>query len=747
MIKRVLLLGGLFLSVAAQSQTPIATARTMASGATVTVKGIAINGSEFGNVRYIQDGTGGLALFGGNLSGVQRGDTLEATGTVSPYYNLFEITPVSQFDIVNSGNPLPSPQIETMNSGYAEAFEGELVRINGVSFTATGTFSGNTNYDLTDGSITIEDAIRINPGTNLVGTPIPPGTLDVIGVMSQYCPPINGSGCNTGYQLLPRDLNDIVFSGAPPVLTTNLFQSNITTNAFTVSFNTQNNGNTIIRYGTTANNLDQSVSDNTQVTSHSANLTGLQPATVYYVQGLSVSTANDTSFSSVQPMMTASLSTGAITAYFNRPVDHSYSSGTNAVFLNQEIDDTLKAYIDRAEQSLDIAIYNLDNDNGIVTAINAAAASGVTVRVVCNESVSSAVYNLFIEAVGKIKSPPDDFPYGLMHNKMVIIDANHSDPNKAVYWTGSTNFTDLQVDIDANDVIIFQDQSIAKAATIEFNEMFGSTGPIPNTGVSNFGPDKSSNTPHEFLIGGRRVEMYFSPTDAVNLQVKRVLEQADESIYFSLFAFTRTELAYAITDANDNGALAQGLVESPADSAVYAILAGANGIGAANVKVDNNGYNLHHKYAIVDAFDVNSDPLVVTGSYNWSNTATQRSDENIVIVHDATIANIYFQEWAQRFEDAGGTVITDVALSTNPSYNITLFPNPAQHAVTVNYAVSNNEAPLFRMYDLTGRIVKERKADASHGHFNLELSDVTAGLYLLNVSTKSFTHTVRLEKL
>src|ERR1051325_472283 len=46
-------------------------------------------------------------------------------------------------------------------------------------------------------------------------------------------------------------------------------------------------------------------------------------------------------------------SSGDIKIYFNHPVDNSVSSGVNAVYLNQSMDDTLVAYIDRANYSLD----------------------------------------------------------------------------------------------------------------------------------------------------------------------------------------------------------------------------------------------------------------------------------------------------------------------------------------------------------------------------------------------------------
>ena len=57
-----------------------------------------------------------------------------------------------------------------------------------------------------------------------------------------------------------------------------------------------------------------------------------------------------------------------------------------------------------------------------------------------------------------------------MHNKFVVFDANSSDPDKPIVWTGATNFTDGQINTDPNNVIIVQDQSLAKTFQLEFKE-------------------------------------------------------------------------------------------------------------------------------------------------------------------------------------------------------------------------------------------------------------------------------------
>lgn len=57
------------LTLITQAQvTDIATARTYATGTQVTISGVCQNGQELGNIRYINDGTGSMAVFGNAIS-------------------------------------------------------------------------------------------------------------------------------------------------------------------------------------------------------------------------------------------------------------------------------------------------------------------------------------------------------------------------------------------------------------------------------------------------------------------------------------------------------------------------------------------------------------------------------------------------------------------------------------------------------------------------------------------------------
>ncbi len=202
-MKKTILTGFIaFASLFASAQT-ISDARNMGIGQTVTVKGVVTNGSELGNIRYIQDGTAAIPAYGSNLSSVSRGDSITATGALLDFSGLLEISPTNSF-INHGAGSMPTPLVVPLAS-IGESIEAQLVRVDNVTFTTTGTFAtGNSTVQVTDGVTTLD--VRINGSTNIDGTAIPTGPVSIIALVGQF---------NTNYQIVPRDLNDIFAYVAP----------------------------------------------------------------------------------------------------------------------------------------------------------------------------------------------------------------------------------------------------------------------------------------------------------------------------------------------------------------------------------------------------------------------------------------------------------------------------------------------------------------------------------------------------
>ncbi|MBI9067729.1 MAG: T9SS type A sorting domain-containing protein [Salinivirgaceae bacterium] len=640
----------IFFNLILFSQATIQEARNMELGSTVTITGVAINGGEMGLIRYIQDETAGIAVYSSLMGSVNRGDNVTLTGTLKDYNNLLEIDPVTAFTVNSVNNDLPTPVI-LAPSELAEEFEGELVEIKDVIFANGGsTFAGNTSYSFeTNGE---SASIYVKAGSPLEGNIIPSSEVKLIGICSQY----SYDDPNGGYQLLIRDMGDIQ-NNSSIFFTSAVELSNLSTSGFELSWTTNTTGDSWLMYGNTGDlELGTSIAE-TEDVFHQVSLTNFEPSEIIYAKAVSTD-GNDTIYSPTQVFITQSESAGEIIAYFNTETEDTASSGTFATTLDHLIDDTVIQYINRAEFTIDLAIYNINNNgiSNISEALNEAFSRGVVVRIVHDGSTACVGLNDLDEQIPTIASPTAA-EYGIMHNKFLIIDANAEDANQPILWTGSTNFTVDNINKDANNVVIIQDKSLALAYKLEFEEMWGSSTDVPNLENAKFGFDKSDNTPHNFIIGGNDVELYFSPSDQTNTFLIDAIESADHDLSVETMLITRSDIAYAIRDINSNGVATNVITDNESSNSAFVNDLLRDELKAhftfANV---SNGI-LHHKFMVVDQGDETSDPLVFTGSHNWSNGANNINDENTLVIHSQRIANEFYQQFVYYFIENEGSFV------------------------------------------------------------------------------------------
>jgi len=653
-MKKTLLIALVFLGITAftNAQNSILEARGMAIGTVVTVKGIVTNGSELGVIRYFQDNTAGIAAYGSSVNGVNRGDSVTITGTLKNYNQLLELDPVSNVTIRSTGNPVPSAIIVTPVQ-LAEPYEGMLVKINNATFADAGGIFTQKKYMFTSNGETGYIYVKNNQ-TDIIGQPIPNGPVSLTGVLSQF----DYNSPTAGYQVLPRTISDIQMNSSI-YLTTTLTNTSFTKTQLDFSWNTNIDGTTEMYYGSSAGAVTSNVVTGTGgATSHTVSITGVTAGQVVWVQGFSVS-GSDTAFSGIMPFTTISNSSGDIKVYFNTAVDNSYSSGVNAVALPSAIDDTLISYINRAKYSIDLTMYNFNNlgISNVSTALKAAADRGVTVRVIgCGTTANLGIDELAGSNVNVLVGPSSNGRTGIMHNKFILFDTESANADEPLVWTGSTNLTDGQINLDPNNVIIIQDQSLARAYKIEFEEMWGSSGIIADAAKARFGFTKKNNTPHEFKINGKRVECYFSPTDGVNAKIVQNINTTNNDLSIATMLITRTEMADAIAARKTAGAAVNVLTNVAGNNSTTVNTILSEALGTHYTFDDVDAGIMHHKYMVVDQDAPASDPLVFTGSHNWSAAADNDNDENTLIVHDATIANIYYQNFVKRFVDNNGVL-------------------------------------------------------------------------------------------
>lgn len=424
-----------------------------------------------------------------------------------------------------------------------------------------------------------------------------------------------------------------------------------------------------------------------------------------------------------------------IKCYFNRPVNTGVSTGVNAVYLNTTFVDTTVAYINRSKYTLDICVYNYtyfsgDGLDAIATAVNNAYNRGVVVRWIHDGSATNSGLALLNSNILTVASPTTS-AYGLMHHKFMAIDANSGNPDDAIVFTGSFNFSRAQSDVDYNNIIIFQDQPLAQAYYAEFNQMWGSTSVTPNLSNSKFGPYKSTSAQTSFTVNGTPVEVYFSPNDNTQQRLKNTINSVNNDLFFGIYTFTDTSIANLFKNKNSAGYSVRGIMDSYSQSFTpYTTLSTALG---SSLRVYSGTGTYHNKTLLVDAGLVGSDAQVFTGSYNWTISAQTKNDENTVVVHDESIVNQYYQSFCRNFTDMGGAACATVGVEDfdNGDAQVAVFPNPSEGSFTVK--VKNSTGKLeVRLANMMGQVLVRENSEGSD-QLSIEPGDLAAGLYLLHI--------------
>jgi phosphatidylserine/phosphatidylglycerophosphate/cardiolipin synthase-like enzyme len=159
---------------------------------------------------------------------------------------------------------------------------------------------------------------------------------------------------------------------------------------------------------------------------------------------------------------------------------------------------------------------------------------------------------------------------------------------------------------------------------------------------------------HGLKVGQTKFEVFFPQIDHAAPRIIELLNGATKSIHVLAFSFTSKEMTAAVIARAQAGVEVRGVFEnSGACSGAYAPLAA---LGAQNITLSRWPYGpthfMHHKVFIIDG------GKVVFSSFNFSSSADNSNDENVLIVQD--------EAFAAKFEQAYQVVEKATALTPPP---------------------------------------------------------------------------------
>jgi len=327
---------------------------------------------------------------------------------------------------------------------------------------------------------------------------------------------------------------------------------------------------------------------------------------------------------------------------------------------------------------------------------------------------------------------------GIMHNKFIIADANTDNANMMV---GSANFTSNGFYDDANNVLFIKDKNLSNTFTIEFEEMWDASGVNPGSNPKS-GSEKSDNTQHQFTIADIPFELYFSPSDHTGNKIEQALNSAEYNIRFAMYTFTSEPLSEKIVQKKNNGISVRGITDNNEGSSGKLEYMQQNGV---DVLEHAPSSLLHHKYAIIDAEYPESDPMVVTGSHNWTYSADNINDETTLIIHDADIAKLYVAEFNSRFCELAPWDCNLISTNENVELNINLYPTLVSDVLNLDLPDILNSTFTISIFSDSGYPVLFRKSEGAY-LTRINVSGLLPGIYFVKVNSGSNEKTLRFTK-
>ncbi len=334
-------------------------------------------------------------------------------------------------------------------------------------------------------------------------------------------------------------------------------------------------------------------------------------------------------------------------------------------WLSRGLEEALLEFINKAkdqEYGLRASVYEF-NYLPVLQAFRDAAANGAKVEIIYHarkpdfgrlsqEAITESHLNQ-IHSVRLIPRQKD--PSYISHNKFIILLEENPPDTPIGVWTGSTNLTRSGIFGQSNVGHIIWDKGVAKKYDDYWNELSADPKSSPLKGRTEIlspvpagPPDHNSITPifsprstfqalDWYADRMNNAQSTICLTLAFNLdrRFQNVLQQDKDYIRYILFdkyddkieLIKDTDTITAVGDKADKK-LDRWLEEVP--------------------RLSKSVLYIHTKYLLIDP--LSQDPLIITGSANFSENSTKRNDENMVVIRgNMRVADIYLGEFARLF--------------------------------------------------------------------------------------------------
>lgn len=144
--------------------------------------------------------------------------------------------------------------------------------------------------------------------------------------------------------------------------------------------------------------------------------------------------------------------------------------------------------------------------------------------------------------------------------------------------------------------------------------------------------------PSQGESGQKISEVLFSPGDACRLRIQELLRKSQSTVEICVFTLTDDRIAEAVMETAARGVKTRIISDNDKSLDLGSDMRRLHSAGI-QVRLDKTPNHMHHKFAVFDG------KIVVSGSYNWTRSAADDNEENIVVTNDQKIVRAFHAQF------------------------------------------------------------------------------------------------------
>lgn len=333
-------------------------------------------------------------------------------------------------------------------------------------------------------------------------------------------------------------------------------------------------------------------------------------------------------------------------------------------WLSRGLVEGLLAFISQAQGSnyaLRAALYEFQYQP-VLEAFDTARKTGADVKVIFDARQNSKSYpnQRNRDAIAKagiqdITTPRETNPSYISHNKFIIL---LKDTQPIQVWTGSTNITEGGIFGHSNVGQLVRDPAIATKYLAYWEELSKDpqasklrswteeATPVPQgepakdsiTAIFSPRPSLEALEWYAAQMGAAGTAVFFTAAFGVNDLIADVLTEDKDYLRYILLEKEDGEMESLRRDRDNRFAVGSVIGDNALERWIKEKTTGLN----THVKY------IHTKYMLIDP--LSDEPLVITGSANFSDASTKNNDENMLVIRgDKQVADVYLGEFMRLF--------------------------------------------------------------------------------------------------